>query len=88
MDTFASIVAWGLCLSIGGPLTLVGFIHFVFPKAAWSVYRGWGRLWNADPQEIAPDYRSGAAMRVIGITCGLGGLMICCVPKLLGLLGL
>ena len=85
MDTFVSIVGWGLCLAIGGPLTLLGFFHFVFPKAVWSVYRGWGRLCKADPQEIAPDYNSGAAMRVVGIACGVGGLMICLAPKLLGL---
>ncbi|MBD54677.1 hypothetical protein OAF83_01855 [Rubripirellula sp.] len=85
MDTFVSIVGWGLCLGIGGPLALIGFFHFAFPKAVWSVYRGWGRLWKADPQEIAPGYNSGAAMRVVGIACGLGGLVICVIPKLLGL---
>ena len=43
------------------------------------------RRWKADPQEIAPGYNSGAAMRVVGIACGLGGLVICVIPKLLGL---
>jgi len=85
MDTFASIVGWLICLSIGGPLALLGFFHVVFPKTAWSVYRRWGRLWKADPQEIAPDYNAGAAMRGVGIACGLGGLVICAIPKLLGL---
>ncbi|MDB4634170.1 hypothetical protein OAG76_02070 [Rubripirellula sp.] len=41
MDTFVSIVGWGLCLGIGGPLALIGFFHFASPKAVWSVYRGW-----------------------------------------------
>jgi hypothetical protein len=85
MVTFASIVGWGLCLSIGCPLALLGFFHFVFPKTAWSVYRGWGRLWKADPQEIAPDYNAEAAMRFVGTVCGLGGFVICLIPKLLGL---
>ena len=84
MDVIASIVAWVLCLGIGVPLAFLGVCHFAFPKAAWSVYRAWGRLWKADPQVIAPNYNSGAAMRVVGITCGLAGLAICLVPKLLG----
>ena len=85
VDTIASVLGWGLCLSIGAPLVLLGFFHFAFPKAAWSVYRGWGREWGADPQEIAPEYQSGVAMRVVGIACGLGGLVIGVIPKLLGL---
>ncbi len=87
MDMLTSILVWGLCLSIGGPLTLVGFFHFVFPKSAWSAYRGWGRLWKADPQEIAPEYNSSAAMRIVGMAVGLGGLVICLIPFAVGLLG-
>lgn len=85
VDTIASVVGWGLCLGIGAPLVLLGFLHFAFPKAAWSVYRGWGRSWAADPQEIAPEYKSSVAMRVVGIACGLGGLAICVTPTLMGL---
>jgi len=88
VDTIASVVAWVLCLGIGMPLALLGFFHFAFPKAAWSVYRGWGRVWKVDPQEAAPDFRSGAAMRFVGIALGLAGLVICVTPKLLALLGL
>jgi hypothetical protein len=63
---------------------LLGFFHFFFPESAWSVYRGWGKLWNADPQEIAPAYNSGFAMRVVGFTCGTGGVFICAIPKVFG----
>ena len=84
MDSITSGIAWGLCLVIGAPLTSIGLFHLLLPKSAWSVYRGWGRLWGADPQEIAPDYKSGAAMRVVGIALLLGGLSICLIPKLLG----
>lgn len=48
MDTIASVLGWGLCLGIGAPLVLLGFFHFAFPKAAWSVYRGWSRAWGAE----------------------------------------
>ena len=90
VDTIASVLGWGLCLGIGAPLVLLGFFHFAFPKAAWSVYRGWsrawgGRAWGADPQEIAPEYQSGVAMRVVGIACGLGSLVIRVTAKLFGL---
>ncbi len=82
METVTSIIVWGLCISIGGPLALLGFFHLLFPKSAWSLYRWWGRLWNADPQQIAPAYQSGSAMRVVGITCGASGVFICAIPKL------
>ena len=84
MDSIASIFAWGLCLVIGGPMALIGLFHLLFPKSAWSVYRGWGKLWGADPQKIAPDYKSGFAMRAVGVALLLGGVSICLIPKLLG----
>jgi hypothetical protein len=73
-----------MCLIIGVPLALFGFFHLLLPKAAWSVYRGWGRLWGSDPEKIAPGYNSGTAMRLIGLALGLGGTVICFIPKLLG----
>ena len=84
MDTITSFVVWGLCLSIGGPIALVGLFHFLAPQRAWSVYRGWGKRWGADPQQVAPDYRSVSAMRVTGVTLLLGGIAISLTPKLLG----
>tara|TARA_B100001964_G_scaffold175438_1_gene193216 strand:+ start:181 stop:435 length:255 start_codon:yes stop_codon:yes gene_type:complete len=84
MDIISLVISWGMCLIIGVPLALLGFFHLLFPKAAWSVYRGWGRLWGSDPEKIAPDYNSGTAMRVIGLTLGLGGAAICFIPKLVG----
>ena len=84
MDSITSDMAWGLCLVIGAPLTLIGLLHLLAPRFAWSVYRGWGKLWGADPQEIAPDYKSSAAMRMVGVALFLGGLSICLIPKLLG----
>ena len=84
MDSIALIFAWGLCLIIGGPMALFGLFHLLFPKSAWSVYRGWGKLWGADPQEIAPAYKSRRAMRLIGIALLLGGVLIGLIPKILG----
>ena len=84
MESITPILAWGLCLVIGGPMALIGSFHLVFPRSAWSVYRGWGKLWGADPQEIAPAYKSGFAMRALGVALLLGGLSICLIPKLLG----
>ena len=84
MSSITSTVAWGLCLIIGGPMGLIGLFHLLFPKSAWSAYRGWGKLWGSDPQEIAPAYKSGCAMCVVGIALLLGGVSICLIPKLLG----
>ena len=84
MASITSTIAWGLCLVIGGPMALIGLFHLLIPKSAWSVYRGWGKLWGADPQKIAPDYEPGFAMRAVGIALLLGGVSICLIPKLLG----
>ena len=65
-------------------MSLIGLFHLLIPRSAWSVYRRWGKLWGADPQEIAPSYKSGVAMRVVGVALLLGGLSICLIPKLLG----
>ena len=83
MDIITSTVVWVLCIVIGGPMALIGLLHLLFPKSAWLVYRGWGNLWGADPQEIAPAYKLGCAMRVVGIVLLLGGVSICLIPKLL-----
>ncbi|MCP4839869.1 MAG: hypothetical protein GY894_11025 [Planctomycetes bacterium] len=82
--SITSVLAWGLCLVIGGPMALIGSFHLVFPRSAWSIYRGWGKLWGADPQKIAPDYKPGFAMRSVGVALFLGGVSICLIPKLLG----
>ena len=84
MDNIASVIVWGMCLIIGVPMAFIGAFHLLLPKAAWSVYRGWGRLWGSDPEEIAPGYKSGTAMRVVGLALGLGGAAICFIPKLMG----
>ncbi len=84
MDSITSVITWGLCLVMGAPITLIALFHLLFPESAWSVYRRWGNLWGADPQKIAPDYKSSTAMRVVGIALLLGGLSICLIPKLLG----
>ena len=84
MDSITSTSAWLLCLVIGGPLALIGLYHSLFPRSAWSVYRGWGRLWGSDPQAIAPSYKSRLAMWAVGVALTLGGLSICLIPKLLG----
>ena len=84
MDNIASVIVWGVSLIIGVPMVLIGAFHLLFPRAAWSVYRGWGKLWGSDPAEIAPAYKSGAAMRVVGLTLVLGGATICYIPKLMG----
>jgi hypothetical protein len=84
MDSITSILAWGLCLVIGGPMVLIGLFHLLFPGSAWSVYRGWGKLWGADPQKIAPDYKPGFTMRAVGVALLLGGVLICLIPRLLG----
>ena len=81
MDLIFSIFSWGICLIIGVPLALLGFFHLFLPKTAWSVYRGWGRLWGSDPEKINPDYNSGSAMRVVGLAMGIGGIVICVIPK-------
>ena len=82
MDIITSIISWGICLIIGVPLVLLGCFHLFLPKAAWSVYRGWGRLWGSDPEKINPNYNSGSAMRVVGLAMGIGGIVICCIPKI------
>jgi hypothetical protein len=79
-----TVIAWVLCLLIGLPILLIGVFHLFLPRAAWSVYRAWGRLWGADPEKISPGYKSGAAMRVVGLALALGGAAICLIPKLLG----
>lgn len=84
MNNMASVIIWVLCLIIGVPMVLIGTFHLLFPKAAWSVYRGWGRLWGSDPGKIAPGYKSGTAMRAVGLALGLGGAMICAIPRLMG----
>jgi hypothetical protein len=81
LDLIFSIFSWGICLIIGVPLALLGFFHLFLPKTAWSVYRGWGRLWGSDPEKINPDYNSGSAMRVVGLAMGIGGIVICVIPK-------
>jgi hypothetical protein len=81
MDLIFSVITWGMCLIIGAPLALLGFFHLFLPKAAWLVYRGWGRLWGSDPEKINPDYNSGSAMRVVGLAMGIGGIVICVIPK-------
>ena len=82
MDIIFSVISWGMCLIIGVPLALLGCFHLLLPKAAWSVYRGWGRLWGSDPEKIDPGYNSGTAMRVIGLALGSVGTVICFIPKL------
>ena len=82
--TFYGSRVWFLSLCIGRPIALLGFFHLLFPQSAWAVYRGWGKLWNADPQEIAPACKSGFAMRVIGIAYAFGGVVICAIPKVFG----
>ena len=82
--SMTSALAWGLCLVIGGPMVLIGSFHLVFPRSAWSIYRGWGKLWGADPQKIAPAYKSGSAMQAVGAALLLGGVSICLIPKLVG----
>ncbi len=84
MDSITPQIAWALCVVIGGPMALIGSFHLLFPRSAWSIYRGWGRLWGADPQATAPAYRSGCAMRAVGVALLLGGLSICLIPTLLG----
>lgn len=84
MDNMVSLIAWAMCLMIGVPMVLIGAFHLLLPKAAWSAYRGWGKLWRSDPEKIAPGYTSGTAMRVIGLALGLGGAVICAIPKLMG----
>ena len=84
MEIITSVIAWGICLTIGAPMLLFGAFHLLVPNTAWSVYRGWGKLWGSDPAEIAPDYKSGVAMRVVGLALGLGGATICIMPKLMG----
>lgn len=85
MDYITLIFTWGLCLVIGGSMVLIGLFHLLFPKSAWSVYRVWGKLWGCNPEEIAPAYNSGCAMRVVGIALFLGGVSICLIPALLNL---
>ena len=84
MDNVASVIVWAMCLIIGAPMALVGAFHLLFPKAAWSVYRGWGKLWGFDSEKIAPGYQSGTAMRVVGLVLGVGGAAICFIPRLMG----
>lgn len=84
MDLITSIIVWGMCIAVGVPLALIGLFHLLLPKSAWSAYRGWGKRWGADPQEIAPAYKHGAAMRTVGFATFLGGVFICLVPLLLG----
>ncbi|MBC8348183.1 MAG: hypothetical protein O3A82_02875 [Verrucomicrobia bacterium] len=83
MDLIVSIFSWGICLIIGVPLALLGFFHLFLPKTAWSVYRGWGRLWGSDPEKINPNYNSGSAMRVVGLAMGICGVVICFIPKVM-----
>jgi len=82
MDLIFSVITWGMCLIIGVPVALLGFFHLFLPKTAWSVYRGWCRLGAAAPEKINPDYNSGSAMRVVGLAMGIGGIVICCIPKI------
>ena len=84
MASITSTIAWALCLVIGGAMALIGLFHLLAPRSACSVYRGWGKLWGADPQKIAGDYKSGFAMGAVGLTLLLGGVSICLIPKLLG----
>jgi hypothetical protein len=83
LDLIFSIFSWGICLIIGVPLALLGFFHLFLPKTAWSVYRGWGRLWGSDPEKINPNYNSGSAMRVVGLAMGICGVVICFIPKVM-----
>ena len=45
MEIITSVIAWGICLTIGAPMLLFGAFHLLVPNTAWSVYRGWGKLW-------------------------------------------
>ena len=81
MNTLTAIVAWSLCLLIGGPMSLIGLFHLLAPRAAWRLYRGWGKRWGSDPEEISPDYPSSFAMRTVGFTLFMFGLAICQVPR-------
>jgi hypothetical protein len=65
-------------------MTLIGAVHVACPGMAWFVYREWGRLWGADPQEIAPQYRHRPAMLMVGVALGGGGVAICLLPFVLG----
>lgn len=85
MEHFASVIVRFMCLMIGIPMILAGAFHLLLPKAAWSVYRAWGKFWNSDPEKMAPEYKWAASMRVVGIALGLGGAIICFIPKFLGL---
>jgi hypothetical protein len=65
-------------------MVLAGAFHVLLPKAAWSFYRAWGKLWSSDPERISPEYKSGATIRVVGIALGLGGAFISFIPMLFG----
>ena len=82
MNEIGSVIAWGTCISIGVPMLVIGLFHLLAPKAAWRLYRAGGKLWGSDPADIAPEYKSGAAMRLVAVVLTLGGGFICLIPKL------
>ena len=68
------------------PLRVSGRRHFppVPPSKQWEDdWNGKGKR-TFDPEKINPDYNSGTAMRVVGLVLGMGGIVICFIPKLVG----